>query len=364
MKKYLRQASKFTILQPVEQTPSLEELKNEYEKKIFDLQQLIEISRSLNSSLDFAIIIDSILYICMGQLRVLNAGLFIKDQLEHSHFSLHRNYKGFEIDHSSEYVIAEESQLMKLLKHSPKAYMLGELAELLPSSDPSLEVLRRLTPSLIIPLAAKGAVNGILVLGEGMDGESFCDENKEYIMTIGLFAATAIQNASLYEMATTDMMTRLKLRHYFLTSLGESFERAARSGKTLSVIMLDIDHFKLLNDTYGHSCGDCVLVEVANIIRASIRSVDVAARYGGEEFIILLPEADGNMASTVAERIRSKVETTIFRYEEENVRTSISIGVAELTPEKDFTSESLIKRADMALYQSKEHGRNRVTRSG
>jgi diguanylate cyclase (GGDEF)-like protein len=348
----------------VEQTPSLQELKERYEKKIFDLQQLIEISRSLNSSLDFAIIIDSILYICMGQLRVLNAGLFIKDQLEHRHFSLHRNYKGFEIDHSCDYVIAEGSDLLKLLKESPKAFMLGELAELLPPQDPSLEVLRRLTPSLIVPLAAKGSVNGILVLGEGMDGESLCDENKEYIMTIGLFAATAIQNASLYEMATTDMMTRLKLRHYFLTSLGDFFERAARDEEPLSVIMLDIDHFKLLNDTYGHSCGDTVLIEVANIIRASVRRVDVAARYGGEEFIIILPETDGKRAAAVAERIRSKVESTIYHYEEEKVRTSISIGVAELNREKDFTSESLIKRADMALYQSKQLGRNRVTRSG
>lgn len=348
----------------MEQTSSFEELKNEYEKKIFDLQQLIEISRSLNSSLDFAILIDSILYICMGQLRVLNAGLFIKDQLEHRHFSLHRNYKGFEIDHSFEYVISEESELLKLLKDSPKAYMLGELAELLQPSDPSLEVLRRLTPSLIIPLAAKGTVNGILVLGEGMDGESFSAENKEYILTIGLFAATAIQNASLYEMATTDMMTRLKLRHYFLTSLGKAFERAAVNEETLSVMMLDIDHFKLLNDTYGHSCGDCVLVEVANIIRASIRRMDVAARYGGEEFIILLPEADGEMAAVVAERIRSKVESTLFPYEEEKIRTTISIGVAELNGEKDFTSEALIKRADIALYQSKDRGRNRVTRSG
>ena len=348
----------------MEQTQSLEELKNEYEKRIFDLQQLIEISRSLNSSLDFAILIDSILYICMGQLRVLNAGLFIKDQLEHRHLSLHRNYKGFEIDHSCDYLIYEESELLKTLKHSPKTYTLGELAELLPPSDPSLEVLRRLTPSLIIPLAAKGTVHGILVLGEGMDGESFSRENKEYIMTIGLFAATAIQNASLYEMATTDMMTRLKLRHYFLTSLGESFERAVRGGETLSVMMLDIDHFKLLNDTYGHSCGDYVLVEVANIIRAGIRRVDVAARYGGEEFILLLPDADGKMASAVAERIRSTVESTIFLYEEENVRTSISIGIAELNRERDFTSESLMKRADIALYQSKERGRNRVTRSG
>lgn len=333
----------------------------EYEKQIYDLKQLIEISRSLNSTLDFPILIESVLYICMGQLRVLNVGIFIKDQLDQDHLSLHRNYKGFEIDHDFEYVIHEEAEILDLFKREPKAYMLGELAELLTDDEESLSVLRQLTPSLIVPLVAKGTVNGILVLGEGMDGEIFSEENKEYIMTIGLFAATAIQNASLYEMATTDMMTKLKLKHYFMTSLGEHFERASRKGENLSVIMLDIDHFKTLNDTYGHSCGDYVLIAVADIIRSSVRRVDVAARYGGEEFVILLPETEKEMAVAVAERIRSKVESRIFRYEDEEVRTSISLGVAQLSGEKDFTSEALVKRADMALYRSKHGGRNRVS---
>ncbi len=340
---------------------SLVSLKADYDKKIYDLNQLIEVSRSLNSTLDFPILIESILYICMGQLRVLNVGIFIKDQLEQDHLSLHRNYKGFEIDHDFDYLIPEDSALLNLFKREPKAYMLGELAQLIPGDEQSLSVLRQLTPSLIVPLVAKGSVNGILVLGEGMDGEIFSQENKEYIMTIGLFAATAIQNASLYEMATTDMMTKLKLKHYFMTTLGEQFERSSRKGENLSVIMIDIDHFKILNDTYGHSCGDHVLIKVANIIRNSIRRVDVAARYGGEEFVILLPEADQDMAVAVAERIRTKVEKHIFRYEEEEVSTSISLGVAQLNPGKDFTSESLVKRADAALYQSKHRGRNRVS---
>lgn len=343
---------------------SLDSLRAEYDKKIYDLKQLIEISRSLNSTLDFPILIESILYICMGQLRVLNVGIFIKDQLEQDHLSLHRNYKGFEIDHDFDYVLQEDAELLELFNREPKAYMLGELARLVPGDEQSLSVFRQLTPSLIVPLVAKGTVNGVLVLGEGMDGELFSEESKEYIMTIGLFAATAIQNASLYEMATTDMMTKLKLKHFFLTALGEQFERSVRKSQNLAVIMLDIDHFKILNDTYGHSCGDFVLIKVADIIRSSIRRVDVAARYGGEEFVVLLPEADREMAVAVAERIRKKVETQLFRYEDQEVRTSISLGVAELDPEKDFISESLIKRADSALYQSKHGGRNRVSAAG
>ena len=343
---------------------NLNKVKQEYEKRIFDLKQLIEISRSLSSTLDFTILIESILYICMSQMKVLNVGLFIKNHLHQRHLDLYRNYKGFEPDHTHEFTIMENSDLARLLKKSVHPCTLGELSDQLPPDSPELATLRHLMPSLVVPLILKDQLVGLLVVGEGMEGESFNEEQKEYIQTIGLFAANAIQNAVLYETATTDMMTQLRLRHFFLSTLNEFFENSVKDGSALSIIFIDIDLFKNLNDTYGHSCGDFVLVKVTSLIRSCIRREDLACRYGGEEFIIMLPGANIKMAMIVAERIRSKVEQGRFIYEKEPVSTTISIGVAQLDPGRDFTTESLIKRADTALYQAKHHGRNRVSRAG
>jgi len=142
--------------------------------------------------------------------------------------------------------------------------------------------------------------------------------------------------------------------------MNEAFENACREKSSLSLLFLDIDHFKAFNDYHGHSCGDFVLIKVADLIRDSIRRGDIAARFGGEEFTVLLPDTNSKMALLVAERIRKKISQAEFVYEGETVNTTISIGVAELKTDLDFTCESLIKRADTALYQAKEQGRNQV----
>jgi two-component system cell cycle response regulator len=162
-------------------------------------------------------------------------------------------------------------------------------------------------------------------------------------------------------MTTTDMMTKLKMKHYFYTMLLERMEHAASSGRPLSVIMMDIDHFKKFNDTYGHSCGDAVLKEVARIIQASVRAIDLAARYGGEEFCLLLPDTERERASAVAERIRQGVSGAATEYEGRALRVTISLGVAQYDPSRDLSGKSLIDRADRALYYSKQHGRDLVS---
>jgi two-component system cell cycle response regulator len=127
--------------------------------------------------------------------------------------------------------------------------------------------------------------------------------------------------------------------------------------------MLDIDRFKNLNDTYGHLTGDEVLKNVARTIQLNVRQVDVAARYGGEEFIVLLPDADIELAKIVAERIRQSVETSKTAFNGKDHQVTISLGVAKYNPEIDETELDLIERADKALYQSKQNGRNQTTTS-
>jgi diguanylate cyclase (GGDEF)-like protein len=296
----------------------------------------------------------------MGQMRVLNIGLFTKLKLEHDHFTLHRNAKGFEIDSNYEYIIPVDSSLVTLLTDEPKVYTLGELKEKV-GGDPYTKILDKLLPTTIVPLLSKGYLNGILIMGERVNDEFLTDYEKEYLLNIARFAAIGIHNAILFEMATTDMMTKLKMRSYFLTVLMEEIDTAKKKRQPLSLIMLDIDHFKQFNDAYGHSCGDEVLKHVSRIIQHNTRSLDTAARFGGEEFILLLPNSKLETALHVGERIRKAIETSKIEYNEQSMNVTISGGIALYDPERDWSSNSFIDRADQALYLSKEQGRNRIS---
>ena len=337
-----------------------ETLRQEYEKQVFDLRQLLEVSKSLNSMLDYHILIDAILFNVMGQMKVLKAGILAKKSLDATRFSLHRNYKGFEIQHGVDYSIAEDSPVIKLFTHQYGCYTLEDLRQRI-GSFAGFEGIASLGPSLIVPLKAKGAVNGLLVMGEKIGEEGFDVYEREYTLNLAGLAAVAINNAFLFEMTTTDMMTRLKMKHYFYTMLLESMAESTNSSKPLSVVMIDIDFFKKFNDTHGHSCGDAVLKQVARVIQSNVRGNDLAARYGGEEFCLLLHETDGDRALQAAERVRASVEATPTNYEGKSLAVTVSLGVAQFDPSRDISGKSLIDRADHALYASKQDGRNRVT---
>ncbi|MDX8398216.1 MAG: diguanylate cyclase [Mariprofundaceae bacterium] len=159
-------------------------------------------------------------------------------------------------------------------------------------------------------------------------------------------------------LASTDALTGLYNRRFFNASLEKECKRAERYDSHLSLIMIDIDKFKLLNDKLGHQCGDDCLVYLANCMTQTIRDVDIAVRYGGEEFIIILPQADIKEAIVLAERLREQVEKTTA--EAAGVFFTISSGVAAWQIGNDMTSESFIKIADKALYKAKDMGRNKV----
>jgi two-component system, cell cycle response regulator len=335
-------------------------MREEYEKQLFALRQLLEVSKSLNSVLDYNILIDAILLNVMGQMKVLKAGIFAKKGLDSTRFSLHRNYKGFEINHGVDYSIADDHPVIALFSKQTGCYSLEDLRRLLGSFE-GIECVEALEPTLLVPLKAKGVINGLLVVGERIGEELFDVYEREYALNLASLAAIAINNAFLFEMTTTDMMTRLKMKHYFYTVLFERMGEAAASGRTLSVVMLDIDFFKKFNDTYGHSCGDAVLKQVARVMQASVRGNDIAARYGGEEFCLLLLDADAVRARNAAERLRAAIAATPTDYEGQSLSVTVSIGVAEYDPRRDPSGKALIDRADKALYLSKQEGRNRVS---
>lgn len=163
------------------------------------------------------------------------------------------------------------------------------------------------------------------------------------------------------EAAITDALTGLHNRRYMESHLGKLVELAGSRGKPLAVLVLDIDYFKAINDSYGHDCGDDVLREFAIRVRKSIRGIDLACRIGGEEFVVVMPETDMAVAATVAERLRRKIAAEPFPIEQgrRHIDVTISIGIASLESPQD-TAAQLLKRADQALYRAKRDGRNRV----
>lgn len=165
------------------------------------------------------------------------------------------------------------------------------------------------------------------------------------------------------EMAVTDQLTGLYNRRYLASHLTAMFDRAFWTGRPLAVMVLDIDHFKKINDTHGHDVGDKVIQEFAERITRSVRGIDLACRYGGEEFLIAMPDTDSSFAAVVAERLREEIATVKFvvngARDELNVTVSIGIASTVNGPEDD-TAQKLIKRADQALYEAKNGGRNKV----
>jgi len=164
----------------------------------------------------------------------------------------------------------------------------------------------------------------------------------------------------LERLASTDPMTGLYNRRVFMERLDEQASLFCRYGTPVSLVLLDVDHFKSVNDSYGHDFGDTVLVGLARLLREKVRQgIDIVARFGGEEFVLLLPETHGPAATRMAERLRAAFAELAFDHASGQKRFSASFGVAEVAPDEDTTG--LLKRADDALYRSKHEGRNRVT---
>ena len=163
------------------------------------------------------------------------------------------------------------------------------------------------------------------------------------------------------ELAVTDALTGLYNRRYMESHVGTLVERSAARGKSLSVLLLDIDYFKSINDNWGHDAGDDVLRDFSDRLRACIRGIDLACRYGGEEFVVVMPDTDIGVATMVAERIRRRVAGDMFPIQkgEKSIEVTISIGIAARASPED-TAAMILKRADEALYRAKRDGRNRV----
>ena len=224
--------------------------------------------------------------------------------------------------------------------------------------------LKGMESLLVLPLVVKDEAIGTFVLASRGRGV-FTKKVREMLGVITNQVAVAVENAKMYkkmeEMATTDGLTNLPNHRTFQNRLSEMLYRAERHGKPLSVVLMDIDKFKAVNDTYGHPVGDKVLVRMAKVLADSIRKVDVVARYGGEEFVMVLEETDGAGALLLSERVRQEMASQIMKAEQGSFRVTISLGIASY-PADGTEKELLVDLSDQALYAAKEGGRNRTVR--
>jgi len=218
--------------------------------------------------------------------------------------------------------------------------------------------------ALVVPLFVKGRVLGSLQLF-CEKGESFTEEDAQLLWTLALVAENLLtrEQASegLLRFAFTDYLTGLRTRGYFEQQLDLEVKRSDRKGEQFSLLMVDIDHFKALNDNYGHHVGDQVLRQVTSLLVKDMREVDTVARYGGEEFVIILPEASEQEAISVAERLRRAVQNSNFQIEELDGHEKLTISIGLAVYGRDATCrQKLLEYADAALYGAKSRGRNQV----
>lgn len=210
-----------------------------------------------------------------------------------------------------------------------------------------------------VPLVMYGNVEGVLAVSSDKRGV-FGSDQRRLLEAIASQVSVALQNAHLYELAMVDGLTSLFVRRYFDARLDEETKRSERFGNEFSVIMMDIDDFKNLNDTHGHPVGDRVLREIAATVRSEMRGVDTAARYGGEEFAMILPRTDLLEAYNQAERIRGKIAELALEADGKPLQLTASFGIASYSASDASTAADLVRCADRALYRAKRTGKNRV----
>lgn len=286
-------------------------------------------------------------------------------------------------------IASPESGLLKVLAATGGGWEEAERSLLLPLDDPGVELLGRtarpvaapllaarstvishrlhgLDPlSLVVALLIQGRLIGALVVGGKLDGQPYLSEEQDLLTLLAHHVATVFENARLFESATYESLTGLYRREAILEELDRELERAQRYNRPLTLAMADLDHFKEVNDRYGHLAGDTLLKAIAQAASDGLRSTDWLGRYGGEEFLVVLPETDIAGAVSVAEKIRSLVQQTAVPMDDGTLaRVTISIGLASLRDdqprEERITARDLIAAADRSLYAAKNSGRNRI----
>jgi diguanylate cyclase (GGDEF)-like protein len=216
---------------------------------------------------------------------------------------------------------------------------------------------------LTLPLTVEGEILGCISLNSDQSN-AFDAQDLQFLSVIGYQMAATLKHfqrlSSIKNIAIYDTLTGLYNRRYFEERLGMDAQKSFYGGTPLSLVMVDIDHFKKVNDTFGHTEGDQVLYKISSLLKSSVRKKDTVARYGGEEFILILPETGLEASFVIAERIRRLIENTLFEVGQAQVNLTVSMGISNFPSHRAKSKEELIKMADQALYDAKRGGRNKI----
>ncbi len=345
----------------------IREFYKETEEDKRNLETILDITNAITATLDTTEVLDIIVKKVAEVTSALRCSIVLIVKREEGYvLASHENpaAKNLKLD------LSKYPEIQEVIKtKSPLA--VSDLAR-----DPIMESARDLvkglknTSALIVPIVFNDEVLGTLILRTRRKGGGFSQKEIKFCQIVANSSYHAIKNARLFEkvlkekehlreLAITDQLTNLYNHNFFYNRLEEEFERAVRYRIPLSLIIMDVDDFKRINDNYGHRVGDTVLKEIASTIKNVVRKTDIVARYGGEEFAIILPYTTLHGAVEEAERIRDRVEKSTYGGLSSE-RITLSIGVATC-PHKDIAlSGDLVNMADNALYRAKKDGKNCV----
>lgn len=338
------------IVKQKELERDFKEVTKHLERAINDLNMLDKISLDISEILDKQKLVSSIPDFIKGLAQVKKIAVYIYDEDENK-FQLRNS---FGVEDSS-----------NLAHHIPRAEFLRYFsaekfnkAEIYSASE--IEFFKNFTSEdvLFVPLTAREKLLGFILLAEKVDYTKFTSYDISLIQSLARHISIALNNAQLYELAITDSLTKLFIQRYFISRLEYEVSRCDRYDTVFSLLMIDIDHFKKINDTYGHLVGDAVLRQIAQVLLSSVRQTDIVCRYGGEEFVILLIECGSAWAEKIAYRIKDKIENTTFKIDNLELKLTVSIGVD--TYRRGAKPQDVIENADKALYVAKSSGRNKV----
>jgi diguanylate cyclase (GGDEF)-like protein len=356
--------------QDLEQGRAREKLLSDLlEKKLNEIYTHYHVSRTIGSHLDLREMLRQVTDIIKKDLPVDRISVYLLDEKEEKLDLIYSDG----LDAREAITLARGEGTPGRIVDSGEHVQLHDLSLFYETFDDFIHVpgeKKRGGSYIGITLKARNTSIGVI----GMDTPEkygLTVEHMDFMAILSHQIAAGVEKARLFEkiqqLSQLDDLTGLYNRRVFQEKLLQEIGRRDRTKKPLSLLMLDIDHFKTFNDTYGHQAGDAVLKQLARVLKAQCRcaTIDVCCRYGGEEFAVILPELEPRNAEKAAERLRRAVEKTTFKLsaDQPEGRVTVSIGVAGTDGEQDISPEKLIKQADEALYLSKRNGRNRVSRA-